>query len=206
MRLAILTPRLVGREGFWEQCRDSIRKDAPHLPHLTIEPEANKTTSAGQAMNILCQRAVDMGFSHYFQVSDDDWLNPGWYEALMAPFEADPAVEATGSDIRAHMEDGRVWTWGAPRSIDQIATESIPFHITDLEVWARSGGYPEDIYASDWRMLAAAHRVQPVKYVWVPGPWYNHRRHPATETAQMGGYNGCTMQEIRTRVKEALNG
>lgn len=203
MRLAILTPRIDGREEKWRLCRDSVVADAPSIPHLILSPEDNKSTTAGQAMNQLCAQAVSYGFTHFFQVSDDDYLLPGWYDALMAPFAKRPDLEVVTSDVLVCNEAGEITTrWHAHAKIDRIWNDSIPFHITSLDVWERAGGYPEVPWCSDWLMLAKAHKAQPVSMVKVPGAWYVHRNWQDTESARGGWYCDHTLAPVREELEK----
>jgi hypothetical protein len=186
VRLAVLTPRLPGRDHYFAQCRESVLSELQPLDfHLTLDPEENDTSTAGEAMNILYRRAIKLGATHVLQVSDDDYLLPGWYSGLVVPFTYG-GIEMTQCDVTAVDAEGRVLkVWESPEySPAGIFQRVCSFFVLDIGVWQRAGGYAEVPFGSDWLMLARATAVRPVRHKKVTGAYYCHRQWGSTETAR----------------------
>jgi hypothetical protein len=180
VQLAILTPRLRGREHFWKACRESIGLTPEPVLHLWNNPDKTQWPNSGRAMNELCALAYDLGATHYMLLSDDDFLLTGWWTALMTPVLANPAVDFVYGDIGTCDRDGEMGRPWIPPAFDGervMRDVTLPgAGIINMDVWLRAEGYPSFVGAVDQAMWAHAHAVRPLHVQRVSGVFYCHRQ------------------------------
>jgi hypothetical protein len=185
VKLVIVTPRVDGRDRFWDQCLRSANTRPNDVLHLWNHPHL-AWNSSGAAMNSLLETALYLGFSHYLLLSDDDFLLPGWYQALSAPVIEDPSLDMVYGDIATCGEDGELGRPWIPPTFNDHSVMWVPTlpgtGIIAMSVWQRAGGYPEWPGACDQALFATAHKKKPLKVHRIPGAFYAHRQWSGQES------------------------
>ncbi len=171
------------RDGTFE----FLREQASRLP-FTLRVRQEKGCNVSRGRNL----AIEAATNEVILTTDFGCrLDPGWVEALMRPFEADPAVEIVTGSWRIRPEDVHTpaqwaeWALAGGR-MEMVATPTCLASTRSLayrkKVWVDFGRYPEDLtLAGDdaifslW-MVAAGRKIAAAPDAWCYWHRFEHLR------------------------------
>jgi hypothetical protein len=156
--LALITPTVPGREEMLKVALDSVYDEvrANRLTHFLMPG----TDSAAVKYNRALTMAQTKGFTHYFLLSDDDFLVKGWLDAHMWGLAQQPGADFVYGDIAIAQKNGApsgVWKPPVYDDLKLLYQPTLPgVGIISIDTWARAGGYRDVPYGADWLLFAHA--------------------------------------------------